>query len=91
MVKRSRKAPSDYNANAARIVAIATGQEPLNGKRAPKPAKPPAPKKNPHAVALGRRGGKVGGKARAKALTAEERRSIAVKAARARWGMDEDA
>ncbi len=87
MVKRSRKAPSDYNSNAARIVAIATGQEP------PKPTKPvtlPGPKKNPHAVALGRKGGKVGGKARAKALTAEERHSIAVKAARVRWGMKDD-
>jgi hypothetical protein len=90
MPKRSRKAPSDYNANAARIVAIATGQEPLNGKRVPKPAKPPAPKKNPHAVALGRKGGKVGGKARAAALTAKQRHSIAVKAARARWGMKDD-
>lgn len=87
MHKRSRKAPSDYNVNAARIVAIATGTEP------PKPAKPakaPGPKKNPHAVALGRRGGKVGGKRRAEALSAEERRSIAVKAARARWGMGEE-
>jgi hypothetical protein len=87
MPKRSRKAPGDVNMNAARIVAIATGQEPPKPKR---PAKAPAPKKNPHAVALGRRGGKVGGKARAKALTAEERHSIAVKAARARWGMSED-
>ena len=55
-----------------------------------KPVKPPAAKKNPHAVALGRKGGKVGGKARAAALTAKERHSIAVKAARARWGMSED-
>lgn len=86
--KRSRKASSDYNVNAARIVAIATGQEPSNGKRPPKPE--PEPKKNPHAVALGRRGGKVGGKARAESLTAEERHSIAVKAARARWGMEEE-
>jgi hypothetical protein len=90
MPKRSRKVPGDYNVNAARIVAIATGQEPLNGKRPPKPAKPPGRKKNPHAIALGRKGGKVGGKARAKALTADERHSIAVKAAKARWGMDND-
>lgn len=75
------------NLNAARLAAIATGREALNGKRPPRP-KPPT-KKNPHAVALGRKGGKVGGKARAKALTAEERHSIAVKAARARWGMEE--
>jgi hypothetical protein len=89
MPKRSRKEPGDYNVNAARIVAIATGQEPLNGKRPPKP-KPPAPKKNPHAVALGRRGGKIGGKARAAALTPEERTAIAIKAAHARWGMKDD-
>ena len=90
MVKRSRKAPSDYSANAARIVAIATGQGPPKSKDPGKPPKAAAPKKNPHAVALGRRGGKVGGKARAQALTAEERRSIAMKAARARWGTSED-
>lgn len=87
MVKRSRKAPSDSNANAARIVAIATDQD------LPKPEKPKkaaAPKKNPHAVALGRRGGKLGGTARAEALTSKERHSIAVKAARARWGMKDD-
>jgi len=41
--------------------------------------------KNPHAVALGRRGGAKGGKARAAALTAAERRAIARKAAEARW------
>ncbi|HEY6325639.1 MAG TPA: hypothetical protein VIW73_03860 [Candidatus Cybelea sp.] len=85
--KRSRKAPEDFNVNAARIVAIATGQDLPKPK---KPARQLAPKKNPHAVALGRRGGKVGGKARAEALTAEERRSIAVKAARARWGMEDE-
>jgi hypothetical protein len=88
MVKRSRKAPSDYNSNAARIVAIATGSE---SPKPTKPVKPPAAKKNPHAVALGRKGGKVGGKARAAALTSKERHAIAVKAARARWGMADDA
>jgi hypothetical protein len=42
--------------------------------------------KNPHAVALGKIGGLKGGKARAAALTAAERREIAKRAARARWG-----
>jgi len=42
-------------------------------------------KKNPHAVALGRLGGKKGGLARAKALSAERRREIAQKAIEARW------
>lgn len=41
--------------------------------------------KNPAAVALGRLGGKKGGKARAEKLTAEQRREIAKKAAEARW------
>ena len=40
--------------------------------------------KDPAAVALGRKGGLKGGKARAKKLTAEERSAIAKKAAKAR-------
>jgi general stress protein YciG len=36
--------------------------------------------------AIGRKGGKVGGKARAAAMTPEERSEIAKKAAAARWG-----
>jgi len=35
--------------------------------------------------ALGRRGGKIGGKRRMETLTQEERSSIAYKAAQARW------
>jgi hypothetical protein len=44
-----------------------------------------AKKKNPHAVALGRKGGLKGGPARAAKLTPEERRASAKKAAQARW------
>ncbi len=72
MPRRSRIDDEDENTLAARIVAATTGEK-------------PKPKKNPHAVALGRKGGKVGGKARAKALTAEQRREIAKAAAQARW------
>jgi hypothetical protein len=36
-------------------------------------------------ASLGRKGGKVGGKARAASLTPERRRAIALKAARSRW------
>lgn len=43
------------------------------------------PAKNPAAVALGRLGGKKGGKARAAKLSAERRVEIARKAAQARW------
>ena len=43
------------------------------------------PGKDPAAVALGRRGGLKGGKARMGSLSTDERRRLAVKAARARW------
>lgn len=46
----------------------------------------PRPKKNEHAAALGRLGGLKGGKARAAAMTPEERKEGAKKAALARWG-----
>jgi pyruvate-formate lyase-activating enzyme len=46
--------------------------------------------KNPHAAALGRLGGVKGGRARAEALTATQRRRIASRAARARWGKRKD-
>lgn len=41
--------------------------------------------KNPHAVALGRKGGKKGGKARMAKLTAAERSELARRAIRIRW------
>ena len=42
--------------------------------------------KNPHAVALGRKGGKRGGKARAANLTPEQLSEIGRKGAETRWG-----
>jgi hypothetical protein len=76
MRKRSSKQKSeDVNELAFRLVSEATGTE----------AEPPQEGKNPAAVALGRLGGKVGGKARAAKLTPERRRETAQKAARARW------
>jgi hypothetical protein len=44
--------------------------------------------KNPAAVALGRRGGLKGGKARAAALTPEKRKEIAALAAHTRWSRE---
>jgi hypothetical protein len=43
------------------------------------------PPKNPHAQTLSALGASKGGKARAKKLSANRRKSIAKKAARARW------
>lgn len=75
--------PRDFNQRALQIVREATGEEP---RQEP-------PEKNPHAVALGRLGGKKGGKARAAKLTEAERVAAARLAARARWskGGDESA
>ena len=72
--KSKPKRPADLNKLAASIVGAATEGEPV-----------PDDGKNPHAVALGRLGGKKGGKARAKKLSAKRRREIAIKAAETRW------
>lgn len=66
------------NELARQIVDEATGN-------APEPPDPDAGK-DPAAVALGRRGGLKGGKARAEKMTPEQRREAARKAAKARWG-----
>ena len=70
-----KKRPADINQRAKLIVDIATGE-----------ADDPDPDegKDPAAVALGRKGGK----ARAKSLTSEERKTIAKKAAKERWRKD---
>jgi len=68
---------TDINQLAASIVKAATTES-------PEPAEKPS-EKNPHAVALGRLGGKKGGPARAAKLSAKKRKAIAQKAARARW------
>jgi hypothetical protein len=80
MYKRKKK-ESDFAINAFRVVQEATGQ------KEPEPEKPLNTKgKNPNAVALGRLGGLKGGKARANSMTPEQRKEIAKKAAKARWG-----
>jgi hypothetical protein len=78
MPDRSSKRPRDLNALAHRLVGEATGD-------APKVEPEPEREKDPAAVALGRRGGLKGGKARAAKLSAEERSEIARKAAATRW------
>lgn len=73
MPKRSSSSKSlDANQLAASVVARATGT-------------PRKRRKNPAAVALGRKGGLKGGRARAEALSPKERSEIAKRAAQARW------
>lgn len=67
------KRPRDVNQRAKNIVDIATGEVADTN---------PDQRKDPAAVALG----KKGGAARAKSLSAAKRKAIAKKAARKRWG-----
>jgi hypothetical protein len=64
------------NELAKRLLDEATGEAPKYD---------PDEGKDPAAVALGRRGGLKGGKARAEKLTPEQRSEAARKAAAARW------
>jgi hypothetical protein len=66
------KRPADVIGGAVRIMRIATGEEPDDRSDAP-PLSP------------GAQLGKLGGAARAKSLTAEQRSEIAKKAAAKRW------
>jgi hypothetical protein len=74
---RSSKRPRDPNQLAKLIVDIATGEVDDT---------PEESGKDPAAVALGRKGGLKGGKARAASMTPEERSEAARRAAAARWG-----
>jgi hypothetical protein len=81
MPDRSSKRPTDPNQLAKLMVDITSGDvtdglvDPQSGK-------------NLAAVALGRLGGKIGGSARAAALTPERRKEIARAAASVRWRKD---
>lgn len=69
------KRPRDTNELAKLIVDIATGETDESSRN----------EKDPSAVQRGRKGGQIGGKARADRLTEDERREAARKAAQARW------
>ena len=77
MPDRSRKRPRDPNQLAKLIVDIATGEVEDTAEDTGK---------DPAAVALGRKGGLKGGKARDASMTPEQRSEAAKRAARARWG-----
>jgi hypothetical protein len=75
------KEDRDFFVNARRIVEQAIGEK-MDGS----PLETPAPDlRSPQAVARGRKGGIVGGKARAKKLTDSQKTAIARKGAIARW------
>lgn len=74
---RKKKRDHDFAVTAFRVVQEATGQKESQAES--------TKIKTFDAKALGRLGGLKGGKARAEKLTAEQRKEIAKKAAKARW------
>jgi hypothetical protein len=79
MVKRKKK-EHDFAINAFRVVQEVTGEIENKLKS----------KKNFDAKTLGHKGGLKGGRARADKLTPEQRKEIAQKAAKARWGKPQE-
>lgn len=69
---QGQKRPADVIGNAVHVMRIATGEVEENTGSAPNRAK----------------GGRKGGKARARALTPQQRAEIAHTAAQARWKKD---
>jgi hypothetical protein len=74
---KKRKKDEDFNEAAFRVVSQSTSE--------PIPITAGKKRKNAAAVALGRLGGKKGGRARADKLDPARRREIASNAARKRW------
>ena len=75
---RPKKLSRDTNERAQQIATLLTGETELE----------PEPKRSPRSVYLaqvGRKGGLKGGPARARVLTAAQRKASAKKAAEARW------
>jgi hypothetical protein len=70
---RREKRPADVIGAAVKVMRIATGEEPDDREGAP-------------ALTRGQQLGKLGGAARARSLTAEQRAEIARKGAAKRWG-----
>jgi len=81
MPKRSRTKTGSEDANQ---IGFRVVQQSIRDPDAP-PPKPRAKRKNPAAVALGRKGGLKGGHARAASMTKAERSESARRAAAARW------
>ena len=76
-VSKKRPPPKDLNQSARHMVELTTGQADA--------AEPTAAEVSKVMAALGRRGGKIGGRRRLETMTDEERSAAALKAARVRW------
>ncbi len=76
------KRPKEVNQLAHSLVDLSTQGQPFS--MVPEPAFAPNPISE-YMSAIGRKGGKIGGKRRLATMSREERRKVAKKAAKARW------
>lgn len=89
MRRSSKKLPKDANQRAYEIVCLSTEEPEEQEKIEPVKEKPIERSAiSAYLAEIGRRGGLKGGKARAAKLTAEQRKEIAHRAAKARWGKE---
>jgi hypothetical protein len=73
---KHKKRPTDTNQLAHHLVGLST--------ESPAPSVPF--NLSDYMSGIGRKGGKIGGKRRLETMTAKERKQVAAKAARTRWG-----
>lgn len=85
--KRKPRESDDPNVAAFRLVEWITGETPQKPRRNVVPIKRI---KNPAAVALGRQGGLKSAIARKEKIAPDERRRIAIHAARQRWARKDE-
>lgn len=81
MPKRIRSRPTDVNEAAFQMVQRSTAEPEPTAT----PAKPTRSEISRVMTAMGRKGGRVGGKRRLVTMTPEQRSQVALKAAQARW------
>ena len=79
------KRPRDPNQLAKWTVEVSTGQISAPEEPATAPSVTPPANLSEYMAAIGRKGGQIGGKRRLKTMTKEQRKRVAVKAARTRW------
>jgi hypothetical protein len=78
---KSKGTKLDFTATAASVVSRSIGEDLFTGQSLPDPNEG----KDPKAIERGRAGGLKGGKARAERLSSKSKKTIALKAAKARW------
>lgn len=82
MPKRISNKPSDVNQAAFLMVQRSTGEPEPQAESSVKASKSEISRVM---AAMGRKGGKIGGKRRLSTMTSKERKAVARKAAKARW------